>query len=207
MPHGAPKDASWTPPAGGVLVSATANLCALLSEKRAMCRLKLVLSVCLFACASVAAAETLEGHVTGIVDGDTLMVDVPNRGQLRVRLAWIDAPDRLQEHGEASRSGLNALAAGQGVRVETVAEAKGLQVAVVWVKAPDAPCRDAGCPKTLDLGLAQVARGLAWHDRRPLGQSPQAKGQYEHAEFEAKIRRVGLWSGKNPTPPWDWRGR
>lgn len=172
-----------------------------------MLRPRWVLCSCLMACALAVQAETLEGLVAGVVDGDTLMVDVPNRGQLRVRLAWIDAPDRLQEHGEASRSGLNALAAGQSVRMETVVEEKGQQVAVVWVRAPDAPCRDAGCPKTLDLGMAQVARGMAWHDRRSLGQSPQARGQYEHAEFEAKIRRVGLWRGKNPTPPWDWRGR
>jgi len=25
------------------------------------------------------------------------------------------------------------------------------------------------------------------------------------AEFEAKIRRAGLWSEKAPTPPWEWR--
>ena len=155
----------------------------------------------------VSHAETLAGNVSEVLDGDTLRMEVTGRGSLLVRLAWIDAPDRLQEHGEPSRASLNALAAGQAVRAETVGEVKGQQVAVVWARAPDAPCRDAGCPKTLDLGMAQVARGMAWHDRRSLGQSPQSLGQYEHAEFEAKIRRIGLWRGKNPTPPWDWRGR
>jgi endonuclease YncB( thermonuclease family) len=151
--------------------------------------------------------ESLDGQVAAIVDGDTLMVDVPARGQLRLRLAWIDAPDRLQEHGEASRVSLSALASGQPARIELISEAKGLWRAIVWVSSPDMPCRNTACPKALDLGLAQVARGMAWHDRRSLGQAAQALGQYEHAEFQAKIRRTGLWAGKNPSPPWDWRGR
>lgn len=169
--------------------------------------MRLVLSVLLLMHLSMGQAETLEGVVATIVDGDTLVVDVPARGPLRLRLAWIDAPERLQEHAEASRVSLSALASGQSARVEVVRELKGQWLAMVWVRAPDASCRSAGCPKTLDLGMAQVVRGMAWHDRRSLGQSPQGLGQYEHAEFQAKIRRVGLWAGKNPLPPWDWRGR
>lgn len=152
-------------------------------------------------------SESLDGQVAAIVDGDTLMVDIPARGQLRLRLAWIDAPDRLQEHGETSRASLSALASGQPARVELIGEAKGLWQAMVWVSSPDAPCRNAACPKTLDLGLAQIVRGMAWHDRRSLGQPPQSLGQYEQAEFQAKIHRKGLWAGKNPAPPWDWRRR
>lgn len=152
-------------------------------------------------------AEWLDGRVVAVVDGDTLSVDVPGRGYLQVRLAWADAPDRLQDHGEAARASLGALAAGQSVRLEGLGTVKGQWFATVWALAPGAPCRNAECPKTLDLGLAQIARGMAWHDRRSLGQLPQALGQYEQAEFQAKIRRTGLWAGKNPTPPWDWRGR
>lgn len=151
--------------------------------------------------------ESQEGRVFAIVDGDTLNVDVPGKGHLQVSLAWADAPDRLQDHGEASRASLGAMAGGQTVRLEGLVSTKGQWFATVWAVAPGTPCRNADCPKTLDLGLAQITRGLAWHDRRSLGQLPQALGQYEQAEFQAKIRRIGLWAGKNPTPPWDWRGR
>ena len=29
--------------------------------------------------------------------------------------------------------------------------------------------------------------------------------RYERAEQAARARRLGLWRGKDPTPPWDWR--
>ena len=35
----------------------------------------------------------------------------------------------------------------------------------------------------------------------------QSLSAAEQAEFQAKIRRRGLWAGKNPVPPWDWRPR
>lgn len=156
---------------------------------------------------ATAGAETLSGHVSEVIDGDTLRVVLPPRGPALVRLAWVDAPDRLQAHGDAARASLNALAAQRAVRLETVGEAPGLLRATVWVTPQEIPCRSEDCPKTLDLGHAQITRGMAWHDRRSLGQPAQAFGQYEHAEFEAKVRRIGLWAAKNPTPPWDWRPR
>ena len=155
----------------------------------------------------IAHAETREGFVVGVESGDTLMIEDAARRRLQVSLAWIRAPDRLQDHGEAARGSLNAMAVGQPVRLENLTESNGRWQATVWSASADSPCRSSDCRKTLDLGLAQLTRGMAWHDRRVPGQAPQALGQYEHAEFEAKIRRIGLWTGKNPVPPWHWRGR
>jgi endonuclease YncB( thermonuclease family) len=147
-----------------------------------------------------------EGRVAAIVSGDTLRVDVPGHGQWRVRLAWVAAPALRQAHGEAARSGLNALAAGQAVRLENPRATGGEWVARVWAPPPGARCGDAGCPPTLDLGQAQIERGWAWHDRRTPGQGEPAASDYAQAEFMAKIRRLGLWAGQNPVPPWAWQG-
>lgn len=105
---------------------------------------------------------------------------------------------------------LGALAFGKDVKVEwNKRDRYGRTVGKVWVESPDAPCRGKpGCPKTLDVGLAQLTQGLAWWYRTYANeQSPEDQGRYEHAEFGAKIRRSGLWSEKNPTPPWEWRHR
>jgi len=153
-----------------------------------------------------ASAETVDGYVAAIVNGDTLQVDIPGRGQWRVRLAWIAAPARLQESGEAARSGLGALAAGRAVRLENPRADGGEWTARVWAAPTLARCGNADCPPTLDLGLAQIERGLAWHDRRRPGQPEPAAADYRQAEFAAKIRRLGLWAGKNPLLPWEWRG-
>lgn len=154
-----------------------------------------------------AAAETLLGRVSEVIDGDTLRVEVAGHGAVLVRLAWIDAPDRLQEHGEVARGSLNALAAQRMLRLETVGGGKGQLRARAWVAPQEGGCGGDDCPQTLDLGQAQLARGMAWHDRRLLGQPMQSFGDYEQSEFQAKVRRRGLWAAKNPTPPWDWRGR
>lgn len=149
-------------------------------------------------------AASFEGRVAAIVSGDTLRVDVPGQGQWRVRLVGIAAPERLQEHGEAARSSLGALAAGRLVRIDNPRAAGGDWVAQVRVAPPGGRCGNAECPPTLDLGRAQLALGMAWHDRRDTAQP--ALADYQQAEFEAKIRRLGLWAGKNPQPPWEWRG-
>jgi endonuclease YncB( thermonuclease family) len=141
------------------------------------------------------------------MDGDTLVVDIEGGGRRQFRLAWVDAPDLRQPQGEFSRASLTALAAARPALVEPVGEGKGGVQAVVRVTPPEVRCPTGDCPRTLDLGHAQLSRGLAWHDRRSLGQPTQSLGQYEHAEFEAKVRRIGLWADRNPTPPWDWRPR
>ncbi|HPL68527.1 MAG TPA: thermonuclease family protein, partial [Smithellaceae bacterium] len=62
------------------------------------------------------------------------------------------------------------------------------------------------CPKTLDVGLAQLTVGLAWwYQKYAKEQSPEDAGQYEFAEHEARAKHVGLWADGHPIPPWDWR--
>jgi endonuclease YncB( thermonuclease family) len=61
-------------------------------------------------------------------------------------------------------------------------------------------------PLMLILSIAQITVGLAWRYRKyAKEQSPEAAGQYESAEQEARAKRVGLWADGQPIPPWDWR--
>ena len=115
-------------------------------------------------CATPAAsAALLEGRVVRIADGDTLTVLDGDRVQHRVRLAGIDAPEKVQPFGERSKQNLVRLVAGKPVEIRWHKKDRyGRVVGQVWVVAPDAPCQGAGCPKTLDAGLAQVTVGLAW---------------------------------------------
>jgi endonuclease YncB( thermonuclease family) len=51
-----------------------------------------------------------------------------------------------------------------------------------------------------------ITVGMAWWYRAYAGeQTPQARGQYEFAEQEARAKRAGLWADPEPTPPWEWR--
>ena len=110
-----------------------------------------------------AAADLLEGRVIRIADGDTLTVLDRHQVQHRVRLAGIDAPERGQPFGESSKQDLARLTFGKPVEIRWHKRDRyGRLVGQVWVVSPDARCQGAGCPKTLDAGLAQVTVGLAW---------------------------------------------
>jgi endonuclease YncB( thermonuclease family) len=148
----------------------------------------------LTALASPCAAEQWRGKVVGVADGDTLTLLDAQRQQHRIRLDGIDAPERSQPFGQRARQSLASLAHGR----EALA---------------DCPKTDrygrAVCRVTVDgvdVGLEQVRRGLAWHYvRYAHEQSPQAQAEYARAEQQARGERSGLWSYRDPTPPWDYR--
>jgi endonuclease YncB( thermonuclease family) len=58
----------------------------------------------------------------------------------------------------------------------------------------------------MDVNLAQVDAGLAWHYKACANEQTQAdRGAYAAAELGARERRIGLWSQAVPVPPWTWR--
>lgn len=162
-----------------------------------------VLLLLLWVSSSHAAASVLEGTVVKIADGDTITVLDSNKAQHRVRIAGIDAPEKGQPFGNASRKRLDELVARKDVRVEfDKYDRYGRIVGKVLVKPPDCPT----CGKTLDVGLSQVSSGMAWWYRQYANeQSPEDQGRYEFAEQEAKAKKVGLWQYKNPQPLWEFR--
>ena len=65
-----------------------------------------------------ASADTLTGKVVKVTDGDTLYVLDTNYKEHKIRLAGIDAPERKQAYGLASRKHLASIVAGQQVTIE-----------------------------------------------------------------------------------------
>ena len=72
-----------------------------------------------------ASADSLTGKVVKITDGDTLYVLDANYKEHKIRLAGIDAPERKQAYGLASRKHLLSIVAGtQVVNVYTATQSK-----------------------------------------------------------------------------------
>ncbi len=65
-----------------------------------------------------AFGDSLTGKVVKITDGDTLYVLDANYQEHKIRLAGIDAPERKQAYGLASRKHLASIVAGKQVTVE-----------------------------------------------------------------------------------------
>ena len=110
----------------------------------------------------------------------------------------VAAPDSLvlgprpARKGWGSRfEGLLGLTAGKAVEIRWHKRDRyGRVVGQVWVVSPDARCQGAGCPKTLDAGLAQVTVGLAWHYKRYAGEQ----------SCQGSLNFPQLWSSKSPHP-------
>jgi len=131
---------------------------------------------------SGALAETLQGVVVAIQDGDTLTLLDDSKTQHRIRLAGIDAPEKGQPFGQLSKEGLSGLVFLHDVAVE-------------WKKR-DRYGRVVG--KVMlggrDVNLAQVEAGLAWHYLDyAREQSPTDRGLYSQAETRARDANLGLW--------------
>lgn len=154
--------------------------------------LKIILLAMLFP--GLGCAETINGRVVSIADGDTLTILDSSNRQHKVRIGGIDAPERTQDFGERSKSHLAAMAFSQQVTADCPkSDRYGRLVCKVTVSGND-------------VGLAQVRTGMAWWYREySKEQSPEERTAYEQAEFQAKIHRDGLWDSKNPTPPWERR--
>lgn len=117
-----------------------------------------------------------------------------DRQQHKIRLAGIDAPEKAQPFGNRSRQHLGELTF-QKMVVADCPKVDRWGRLVCKVTADDQ-----------DVGLQQVAMGMAWWFRRYSGeQSPADRAAHEKAEDAARTARTGLWSDADPVPPWEWR--
>jgi endonuclease YncB( thermonuclease family) len=139
-------------------------------------------------------ASTIEGKVIRVADGDTLTILDADRVSHKIRLAGIDAPEKAQPFGQASRKQLSALCINQ-------------QATVSWKKR-DKYQRIVGkvtCG-SVDTSLNQINTGMAWwYTKYKDEQTEEEQQTYAAAELNARTKRLGLWQEANPIPPWEWR--
>jgi len=78
---------------------------------------RVIVAAFLLLAAPRAFADTLTGKVVKVADGDTVTI-LDNNTQHKIRLQGIDAPERKQPFGNASRKHLATLVAGQEITVK-----------------------------------------------------------------------------------------
>ncbi|QYF96141.1 thermonuclease family protein [Massilia sp. PAMC28688] len=142
----------------------------------------------------VAACFVLNAHaasayrVVGVSDGDTLTALGKGRERVKCRLYGIDAPEKKQAYGQASKASLAALAFGRSAMIDVVGRDRyGRSLCKVAVNG-------------LDVNREQIARGMAWMYRRYARDA-----NYSDAEMAAQAHRRGVWGDSDPVAPWDFR--
>lgn len=159
--------------------------------------MKPILFACLFLLSLTAAADQIEGKVVGVADGDTLTVLDEQKTQHKIRLMGIDAPEKGQPFGDASKKSLSDLAFGQSVTVDfNKRDRYGRVVGKVTRNGKD-------------LIVEQIRRGLAWHYKQYQSeQEIDDRSLYAQEEYLAQSDRRGLWADKEPVAPWNyWKAK
>lgn len=136
------------------------------------------------------AAKEMQCTVNSVHDGDSMRVLCPGeRGSLRVRMEQIDAPELEQAHGRKSRDYLRQLCSvGSTVIIQTQGTDQYGRI-----------LGDVYCDGK-NVNREMVAAGAAWVYNRYV----KDRDLYD-AQDQAKKQRRGLWAGKNPQAPWQWR--
>jgi endonuclease YncB( thermonuclease family) len=137
----------------------------------------------------------LRGKLHRLLDGDTIEMETFDRGIVKIRLAGIDAPEKLQRFGDESTISLGK---------------------VIQNKKLYAACNNQDRYRRLlckvstgdgvDINLSQVENGLAWHYKQySSNQSAPDRLVYSRAEKSARANKIGLWKDQHAIAPWDFR--
>lgn len=141
-----------------------------------------------FAQVSADSGEKTAVMVTKISDGDTFNA-YGNGESFRVRLAYIDCPEKDQPRGQAATDSLRSAIQDKPVSINIVdTDRYGRKVAEVFVEEAN-------------VNLQLVRTGKCYVYRK------YAKGrdEYFQAEALAENERLGVHQNPNAIKPWDWR--
>lgn len=137
-------------------------------------------------------ALVLKMKIIGVKDGDTvegLYYQMP----VVIRLEHIDAPEKKQAFGTASKQKLSDLVFGKTVTVRSRGakgnfDRNGRMVAELTLESG------------VNANKEMVKAGMAWHFKKY-----SSSQEYAALEEIARKNAVGLWRDKNVQSPWDFR--
>ena len=126
--------------------------------------------------------------VVGVSDGDTFTCLTNDKQQLKIRMNQIDAPEKNQDFGQASKNALSGMIFGKIIGLKTNGTDKyGRTIAEAFYDGKN-------------INKAMVAGGYAWAYREYM-----TDNEYASLETTARSNTTGLWSQPNPTYPSDFR--
>ena len=128
--------------------------------------------------------DVIYGRVVAVTDGDTIKVLTAENQLLRVRVAWIDAPEMGQAFGRRARQLMSALVFGKDaeLRPHTI-DRYGRTVAMLFADGRD-------------VGLELIKQGLAWAYEHYLPQAnPEIQARASAQRLSDKAQHVVATQG------------
>ena len=148
-----------------------------------------ILFFALVACENFSLSETYEGKVVKVLDGDSINI-IQQGKEVHIRLAEIDAPERMQPFWKQSRKALENYVSGKSVSVEEFdRDQYGRIVGHVYIN-------------DIWVNGELVQQGYAYvYDRYAV-----SKKLYQY-QAQAEENKLGIWKlpESQRVKPWEWR--
>lgn len=134
-------------------------------------------------------ALAIEVKVVAITDGDTVKVLTPEKKEIKVRLAGIDAPEKKQAFSEKSKQALSEKVFGKTVDLKEEGKDRyGRTIGTLTLEGRN-------------INREMVAEGWAWWFEKYAPRDTVLRD----AEAAARKQKMGLWAEPMPIPPWEFR--
>lgn len=131
------------------------------------------------------APETITVHE--VIDGDSIVVTMPNGSHLNIELPHIDAPELEQPFGKEAKQALSDLVATQTLTFNTQTKR----------------------PKVSSFSLTMLQSGHAWLSSDTSFKDTETTLRFNDAVQQAQMNKLGLWQ-LDPAlqiAPWQWRNQ
>ncbi len=151
---------------------------------------KYLLSLLFFISTIFVLANTIEGKLINIYDGDTFTLLDQNKVQYKIRLNAIDCPEKGQEFSKKAKDFTYQFCTSKTIVAELLDTDKyGRHIANITVNGKS-------------LNEALLTNGLAWHYKKYNSEERLAA-----LENNARNKHINIWSLTNPMAPWIFRHR
>lgn len=136
-----------------------------------------------------------------VYDGDTFRVVSPIGDEVKIRLACIDAPEKKQQLGIASRDYLRSLLNTNPKKIivqKRDIDRYGRVVAEIFVPTGKGD-------EEIPVNAMMIKDGMAYFYADFAKSCGDNAERYAELEKEAQRSRVGVWKNPNSIKPWDYR--
>lgn len=156
-------------------------------------RLILLIVLTLILGVSAFAQRKFSGTVVEIVDGKTVVVEMPAGGKITVELQYIEVPEPEQQLHQTVREHLQQMVYGKQVEFLPRGITENRTVGQLFLNG-------------VDVSQQMLRDGAAWHvSPEKSGQDEAQTETYQNNEARAKAEKRGVWSIENLQPAWEFR--
>jgi endonuclease YncB( thermonuclease family) len=154
---------------------------------------RIVLIIIVFLSLSNCLYSQLKGRIIGVSDGDSVSLLDEKNVVFKIRLNGIDAPEKKQDFGNASKNFIGDLIYDKFVWVRTNGlDRYGRTIGTIYLN-------ENMIGKSVNE--MSLENGMSWHYKKY-----DKNILWSNIELKAKEDKIGLWQLQNPIPPWSFRG-